>query len=356
MPINVYTGLMRSGKTYEVVSEVILPAIRGGRRIVTNVDGISEENIIAYLKLSFPDDDFSAYGSVLHVTNEQVFKDDFFPYFDDKKSSITNTTVQPGDLVCIDEAWRFWPSTGSKIHKNHHSFFLEHGHFTNEITKVSCDLVLMIQDMGTLNRHLKAVIAFNFRTHKKVSLGLNNTYSITMFEGHTQTSKAQIGNWVRSYKKEIFPLYSSFKGGAEGVIVNADKRQNIFTNKWLFIKYGAVFVGMFGSIGYLYNHFSPSNPQNTVKTDLNPKEATTQAPTLVKGSKPLFNDTWRISGYVSVRGQNSVVLVNQSGTVRLASPSEFAGVGSYQLGDIDGSKVSFYSGSSTKSPSLDLTK
>lgn len=37
MPINIYTGLMRSGKSYEVVSEVIVPAIRKGRRVVTNV-------------------------------------------------------------------------------------------------------------------------------------------------------------------------------------------------------------------------------------------------------------------------------------------------------------------------------
>lgn len=43
MPINVYTGLMRSGKSYEVVSEVIVPPIRAGRNVVTNVDGISED-------------------------------------------------------------------------------------------------------------------------------------------------------------------------------------------------------------------------------------------------------------------------------------------------------------------------
>ena len=49
MPINVYTGLMRSGKSYEVVSEVILEAIAKGRRVVTNVDGISNDLIRAYV-------------------------------------------------------------------------------------------------------------------------------------------------------------------------------------------------------------------------------------------------------------------------------------------------------------------
>lgn len=175
---------MRSGKSYEVVSEVVVPAIREGRRVVTNIDGISQEKIHAFLKTKHPNDDELTYGLVVHVDNAKVFEPDFFPYYDDQKGAHTDTVVQPGDLVCIDEAWRFWGATDCKLHKNHRSFFLEHGHFTNPKTKVACDLVLMIQDMNTLNRFVKVVVAFNFRTHKKVSLGMNNTYSLTMWEGY----------------------------------------------------------------------------------------------------------------------------------------------------------------------------
>jgi zona occludens toxin len=35
MAINAYTGLMGSGKSYEVVSSVILPAVKSGRRVVS---------------------------------------------------------------------------------------------------------------------------------------------------------------------------------------------------------------------------------------------------------------------------------------------------------------------------------
>ena len=48
MPINAYTGLMGSGKSYECVSSVIVPAIKNGRRVVTNVDGIDSDAIRAY--------------------------------------------------------------------------------------------------------------------------------------------------------------------------------------------------------------------------------------------------------------------------------------------------------------------
>lgn len=49
MAIEVYTGLLSGGKSYEVVASVILPAIEQGRRVVKNVDGINEELIRAHL-------------------------------------------------------------------------------------------------------------------------------------------------------------------------------------------------------------------------------------------------------------------------------------------------------------------
>ena len=45
MAINAYTGLMGSGKTYEVVSSVVLPALLKGRRVVSNIEGLDYEEI-----------------------------------------------------------------------------------------------------------------------------------------------------------------------------------------------------------------------------------------------------------------------------------------------------------------------
>lgn len=357
MPINVYTGLMRSGKSYEVVSEVIVPAIRTGRRVVTNVDGISQEKIHEYLKLKNPDDDESLYGSVLHVGNTQVFDPEFFPYYDDHKGAHTDTVVQPGDLVCIDEAWRFWGATDCRLHKNHRSFFLEHGHFTNEKTNVACDLVLMIQDMNTLNRFVKNVVAFNFRTHKKVSLGLGGTYSLNMWEGHKQVKGALIGNWIRKYKKDVFPLYSSFKGGAEGVMVNADRRQNIFTNKKLWFMLGLLIVGAVVCFYNVWKFFNPGElgkdgrPVKSGSSSSSPAGGkSSAAPVAVSpvvssaAPVPVFSEAWRVSGSFLANGQVWVVLVNSVGVSRLVSPSEVRGVGMLQLGDIDGARVAAWTG------------
>lgn len=348
MPINVYTGLMRSGKSYEVVAEVIVPAVAQGRRVVTNVDGISNELVCTYVHEKFGTD-VHKLGSVVHVTNADVAGADFFPHYDDKKDFHVNTIVQPGDLVVIDEAWRFWPATGGKIIKEHQSFFLEHGHFTHADTGVCCDLVLMIQDMGTLNRHLKAVVAFSFRTHKKVSLGLGKVYSCNMFEGYKQTGASEIGTWVRKYKAEIFPLYSSFAGGADGRTVNVDSRQNIFGQKKLWVVAVAMVLIGGWSVRTVWSFFHPKD--DTAKTAQAPSGVPSASAVPPAPSKPAvvpFSEVWRVSGSFSADGHTWVVLVDPAGTVRLESPSMFGGAGMVQVGQVDGSRVTAFSGVSVR--------
>lgn len=350
MPINVYTGLMRSGKSYEVVSEVILAAISSGRDVVTNVDGISNDLIREYL-VQEKKADIDKLGEVIHVVNESVFKEDFFPYFDDKKGEHVDTIVKPGDLVCIDEAWRFW-GTDQKIHKNHKSFFLEHGHFTNADTGVACDLVLMIQDMGTLNRFVKAVVAFNFRTHKKVSLGMGNTYSVTMWEGSKQVKGSLIGNWVRRYDKKIFPLYSSFKAGADGKTVNVDARQNIFANKTLWLKLVVFLLVAFFSIKNVWSFFKPAPKSSSVVSPITSNSPVANNPvttTQTVSEPPAFSEKWRYAGKLKVNNETYVIVTNQDGRIRYESPSMFNGVGLFSLGSIDGEKVTSFSGTQPKS-------
>jgi zona occludens toxin len=348
MPINVYTGLMRSGKSYEVVSEVILAAIASGRRVVTNVDGISNDLIREFIAdtKNIPLDRL---GTVVHCVNEDVFKEDFFPYYDDKKSAVTDTFVQPGDLVCIDEAWRFW-GTDCKISKNHRSFFLEHGHFVHPVTFTACDLVLMIQDMGTLHRSVKAVVAFSFRTHKKVSLGMGNTYSVNMWEGSKMTKASLIGSWVRRYKKEIFPLYSSFKGGVEGKTVNTDKRQNTLKNPRLWIIVFIAIVGGWFAFANIWKFFNRSSLPSTTSQTKTTKPNTVQAQNSVeqsqhnKDQRKGISESWRIVGVIQTGDRYFVAIANPAGRIRLESPSFFRDRGMYMAGNIDGETVTVWSG------------
>ena len=127
MPINSYTGLMGSGKSFECVTSVIIPAVKEGRRVVTNVDGIDSDAIRAYCHEKF-DIAMDKLGEVVHCTNDDVPKANFLPYAQD-----ADTFCKPGDIVCIDEAWRFW-GTDCKLLAEHKVFFREHRHFVHPDT------------------------------------------------------------------------------------------------------------------------------------------------------------------------------------------------------------------------------
>ena len=49
MPITAYVGVPRSGKSYEVVKSVIIAAVASGRRVVSNIYGLNEDKIKAYI-------------------------------------------------------------------------------------------------------------------------------------------------------------------------------------------------------------------------------------------------------------------------------------------------------------------
>src|SRR5690606_23708807 len=121
MAINVYTGVMGSGKSYEITLNVVLPAVLAGRRVVTNIDGINQDLIHDYLRDKHPNHT-SDFGSIVHVTDAQISLPEFFP---DESRTDGSSIVQPGDLVVVDEAWRHW-SSNQKLTPEHMQFFRMH--------------------------------------------------------------------------------------------------------------------------------------------------------------------------------------------------------------------------------------
>ena len=340
MPINAYTGLMGSGKSFECVRSVIIPAIARGRRVVTNVDGIDSEAIRAYIheKQGL---ELEKLGHVVHCKNEDVFKDDFFPY-----GAPVDTFCRGGDLICIDEAWRFW-GTDSKIITNHRIFFREHRHYVDEATKVSCDLVLMVQDISDLQRTLKVVVELSFRTTKIKSLGLSKVYRVEMWEGYKLTLKARQSVENKSYDPEIFPLYASYSGGA-GKELTVDDRQNILKNPKLWLMGAGVLVCAAMSI-YGVTHFFGHKPA-PVKSEAGKDDklgsgiASTPAPAALP-AKPTYSEDWRAVGRMTTREGPMVVLSNVSGDLRFEHPSAFKFEGNSIVGEVDGQRVTAFSGS-----------
>jgi zona occludens toxin len=344
MAINAYIGLMGSGKSFEVVSSVILPAVIAGRRVVTNIDGINPQAIGEHL-ITVKGAKFDQLGEIVSVTRDQIIEPGFFP---DELRPEQPSIVQGGDLICIDECWNFW-GNDNKIpdDSEHMRFFRMHRHYTHPTTGVTCDLALMIQDLGTLNRKIRPVIEMTTRTVKLKSLGAPKAYRVELYEGHKTTKLAKIDTLVKLYDQAIFPLYKSYAAGA-GKENAIDKRQNILTNPRIWIMALVVLV-MFGVGAYFtYRYFKPTGSKTVLTSQsLQGSSAPSQA------SRPSetgdFSSEWRYGGSYTVNGETWAVVLDSLGRVRVESPSVFIGRGIAAVGIVDGRKVTAYSGSNSSS-------
>lgn len=344
MAINAYIGLMGSGKSFEVIRSVILAALLMGRRVVTNIDGINPKAITDYL-VDVKGGDLDKLGTLVVVTNEDVCKTGFFP---DETKPDQASMVKGGDLVCIDECWNFW-GDDAKITDEHMRFFRMHRHYTDPASGVTCDLALMIQDLGTLNRKIRAVIEMTTRTVKLKSIGAPKAYRIELYEGNKTTKLTKIDTFVKTYDKAIFPLYKSYAAGS-GSEKAMDKRQNVLTNPRLWVMLFFVLV-LFGAGGYFaYRFFQPAT--HKAPTALNGTSAPGTIEPAKTEPKSDYSKDWRYGGVFTANGETWAILVDSDGRVRFESPSVFTGKGFSAFGVVDGKKVTSYTGGNGSSSLL----
>lgn len=347
MAINANVGLQGSGKSFEVVSSVIIPAIHQGRNVVTNIDGVNSDLIRQYL-VEEKKADINKLGVVRHVKNEDVTTEGFFPREEIDSPSI----VQKGDLVAIDECWRFWGNE-HKISEEHMEFFRMHRHYCHPDTGVSCDISLMIQDMGSLHRKIRNVVELTVRTVKLKAIGAPTAYRVELYEGHKITKLTRIDVIVKKYDKKIFPLYKSYAAGA-GKETAIDKRQNVLANPRLWFMVALFLLLGASGVYFTLRFFNPkTTPLATAKTDGSKAQDVQPGQPVATGSVPRqpvqqpveqSSQAWRLSGTVLIGDQSFYVLVSDTGRIRYESPSMFSGPGRMAVGLIDGSRVTYYSG------------
>ncbi|WP_275269755.1 zonular occludens toxin family protein [Citrobacter freundii] len=341
MAISAYVGIPGSGKSYEVVASVIIPSCISGRRIISNIYGLATDSIYDYC-VNVKKADRSSLGEIILVQNEDVQNDNFFPYKTDSGIA-DNTFCRPGDLICIDEAWRIWENDKG-IPDNHRSFIAEHRHFAHDETGVTCDLVVMNQSIANLPRFIKDRVETTYRMSKHVSLGLHNRYRVDVFTGIKLFKSNLTNSYQNKYDKSIFPLYKSHENG-QGRELVTDKRQNIFSSKMLWFKAVGLLAMAIISVFYLFWFFAknastdPVQKTNGASDENIPVVSSTALPVT-----PSISDKWRLAGRLQRGGLSWVVLVDTSGRLRLEPSSQFSFEGMMMTGEIDGQTVTVYSG------------
>lgn len=341
MAISAYVGVPGSGKSFEVVRSVIIPAIAQGRRVVSNVYGLNPEKIYQYVENNFKN---CTLGEVVYVENEQVQDEMFFPY-KDADSEGKKTFCSPGDLICIDEAWRIWGSD-STLHKTHRSFIAEHRHFSHPETGVTCDLVVINQSIANLPRFIKDRIETTFRMTKLKALGISSGYRVDIFSGAKLVKSELTSKRNYFYDKKIFPLYQSYDGNGQEKIV--DKRQSVFSSVGLLTGVALVVLVVGLGFWYLWGFFhgdglikdAQSSESEPVSVEASKKQNFVSAPTT-----PVVSRQWRVSGVIRDKTGRFVVLSGVDGRQRVEPAAGFVFNGAVISGVLDGEVVTTWSGS-----------
>jgi zona occludens toxin len=224
MSIYAYVGLPGSGKSYNVVSNVILPALRDGRRVVTNVP-------------LFRDKVLSTDG----VTGELVD----FPVDQVKQDpELVTKYVKAGDVFVLDEVWKMWPS-GEKtkdIPDIYKTLLAEHRHMVDAQGR-SMHICLVVQDLSSVAVFARKLVEQTF-IHKKLGdMGLEGRFRVDIYAGSVTGVMGSDKMFIRStfgqYVKEVWQLYQSHtqaqgSGGAKGERA-VDRRGNFLRRPFFFV-------------------------------------------------------------------------------------------------------------------------
>lgn len=325
MALSLYVGIPGSGKSYELVSQVILPALRQGRRVITNVEGVNVEAISDYLGHGDVSD------KLLLVEDDQITAPSFWYHPERNPSAF----VQPGDVLVFDEAWNLFPA-GSKLDPDVLEFFRKHRHYTSG-QGIPTDIALAFQLFGDIHRALRGVAATTVETRKLSMLGRNKSYRIRVYEGprDPQVKTNQPASiHLRNYDKAIFPLY---KSAAAANIVNSKTGRfaSLFSNSLISIGLPLALILFCWGAWYSYRTFvSPLDEaleaEAKVKASMPASSSSLSSspsgPVPVSSTKPvpsgLTPAAQYLGHYVSSVGER-IFLFSMDGKLRYATYRDF---------------------------------
>lgn len=359
MAITGYTGVPGGGKSFALVQDVILPGIRMGRRVVSNVAGVDEQQLIDFTLAKWPD---CEPGTLVTFDGSDALDPHFWPFVPGAGESVADgwseSVVHDGDLVVFDEVRTYWPRRG-KFPDAIVRFLRKHRHHVDASGR-STDIVLASQVLADFNLEYRGCIERTFHFRKLGNVGLKKVYRWSMFEGSTQPKGEAVATGHGTFGKGVGDLYKTTHGDNGGVEVSVDKRSNVLLQPKVI---GVLVLALAGAaylVPSLFHMFHPAPGQKTFLGGGAAPAAATVAPvawhngepdrvsetltlgpgeTTIASGAPVqaVGHRWRISGSIRTTGFNVVVLTDEKGTVRYESPSNF------QL--VDGRPVSgFYEG------------
>jgi len=229
--IYAYVGLPGSGKSYSVVANQILPALKEGRTVVTNVP-LYQERIRE------------------HVTTGDIreFPIDLIAQDPDRLEE----HVPAGCVLIIDELWKLFPA-GQKVNHVPQAFktlLAEHRHMVDEGGR-STQIVFVTQDLAQIGAFARQLVEQTY-LHKKLGhLGMSGSYSCTVYRaaqtGQNPPQNAEIRSMHGRYEERVYRLYKSHtmsKASSDGANESSVDRRAVIWKRPIFAVIVVATVGL----------------------------------------------------------------------------------------------------------------
>ncbi|TBU73719.1 zonular occludens toxin domain-containing protein [Phytopseudomonas daroniae] len=239
MAIDAYVGKPRSGKSYSVVKQVILPSLKSGRHVYTNIP------LTELAHDEFP--------GMIHQLEPGWYEDvDLF----DK--------IPDGSVVVLDEVWRRWPKgmNANSIPKKDKAFLAEHGHLVNDLGHTT-RVILVTQDLDQISNFCMTLIDKTYQSIKLDALGASSKFRVDIYEGAAKGQRPPKSQLIRSsfdsYSDKVYRYYkSATKSQTDNVgdESRADKRASAWRSPFLWFAIVAPFVVVPLGLWYLSGLFS----------------------------------------------------------------------------------------------------
>jgi len=281
MAVSLYVGPPGSGKSYEAIASIVLPAFQQGRTIITNIKGVRPE----YWAENIQPEKGKDQGTIT-VVDEDFFNDESnYPLMSKKGEVQGEGAIPPGALIVIDEAYLVFPTGpvyaddkereakgGGGVTRRMVEFIRTHRHFVSS-DGIASDVVLISQDVMSLHARIRAVAEFVATIRNQRHLGLSKRYRVNVYNSFKMTKSTAIGESQRKYKPEIFNLYKSFEADGAAKVVMTDRSHRAL--KWYHI---AFVVAAVCAVGYALSRVSAATHA------LSAKELTSRANAVVPSS------------------------------------------------------------------------
>lgn len=353
MAIVGFCGLMGSGKSYSVVSQVIIPNLKKGRQIVTNIP----------LNISAIESNPEFIPNIVQF----VIDDKFDPaiFFAEKN-------IYKGAIYVIDEVQKIWKQgqKATQLSSSETSFLTEARHMVGD-NGYTTEIVVITQDFSQTNAYLRNLISQTYRAVKLTNLGFDNRFRLDVYTGVVTGQKPPVSSRINSvigkYKKEIYQYYQTntknstdFTRGME----EAGTRKTVWQNPLVYLGIPfSIIILVFA----IYNVFSFFSPDKKVVNSNFTSDVVSTSSTSSTGStgfsnsndvdlnsfdaesfsfRPFnFSNRWRISGEIKFGSYHVVYVTDNEFTYPFpysnsCSTLPYVGV----VCDFFGSKISYSSG------------